>query len=231
MTFASAHRGLSSQYAENTVAAFRAAVRAGFPSLELDVRLTSDGEAVVIHDAGIERTTDGNGRVADMRYDELRTYDTGEGPVPRLDDVLSEFDDWAGHWNIEIKAWRATKEALEVLDHHGVIGRSLLSSMDPRALRLVVERHPEAERGLIVLGPPDLEDMELGKKMGCAWINADHDFLGDVTLEEIRRQGFRIGAWTVNDPDQAVALAQKGVDCIITDATEVLDVVPGKVGA
>ncbi|MFO1532388.1 MAG: glycerophosphodiester phosphodiesterase family protein, partial [Thermoplasmatota archaeon] len=54
--FACAHRGLSAEKAENTLAAFGAAVAAGFPAIEMDLRTTSDGEVVVLHDAGIERT-------------------------------------------------------------------------------------------------------------------------------------------------------------------------------
>lgn len=227
MAFAAAHRGLSSQHAENTVAAFQAAIDAGFRCLELDLRSTADGEVVVLHDAGIDRTTDGNGRVADMKYDELRTYETGEGPVPRLDDLLAHLKGWDGHWNVEIKAWRAAAASLDILDHHNVLERSQVSSMDPRALRTVLERKPGAVRGLIVLGPPDLEDLEMAKELGCRWLNADHDFLTDATIEEMRRHGFRIGAWTVNDPDTAQALEAKGVECIITDEASVLKAVPG----
>ncbi len=221
--FAAAHRGLSSEHPENTIEAFQAAVEAGFPCIELDVRVTRDGEVVVLHDAGIERTTNGNGRVADMRYDELRVYETGAGPVPRLDDVFSALDHWEGLWNIEIKDRRATIGALDLAEHHGVSEHVQISSMDPRALMEALERHPEAPRGLIVLGPLDVEDLEVAAKAGCSWINADHDFLTGAVAEDLHARGFRIGTWTVNDPDRALELARHGVNCIITDERSVLD--------
>ncbi len=227
MAFAAAHRGLSADYAENTIPAFRAAARAGFPCIELDVRITADHEVVVLHDAGIERTTDGNGRVADMSYDELRTYETGEGPVPRLDDLLTELGDWQGFWNIEVKANDAAAPAMDLMAHHGLLRRMQLSSLDPRSLAAARRGYPEVPRGLIILGPPDADDLDIAKEEGCQWINVDHEFLGPSTLAHLREAGLRIGAWTVNEPDRAKELVDGGVDCIITDTTDVLAVVQG----
>ncbi len=228
MTFAAAHRGLSQEHPENTIPAFKAAVEAGFKSLELDVRRTSDGEVVVLHDAGVERTTNGNGRVADMKYDELRSYDTGAGPVPRLDDVFSELAHFDGLWNVEIKQANATDDVLDLIEHHDLVNRTLLSSMYPKALQRALERMPELQRGLIVLGRLDVEDLEEAAQFNCAWINPDHDGLTDQTLAEMRNRGYKVGCWTVNDPDRARRLVDMGIDCIITDTRDVLHAVDGK---
>lgn len=230
MTFAAAHRGLSSEHAENTVAAFRAAVDAGFRCLELDVRRTADGEVVVLHDAGIERTTNGNGRVADMGYDELRTYDTGEGPVPRLDDLFTALSDYTGLWNVEVKHHGATEETLDIIDHHDLHDRVLLSSMHPKALQRALERTPDLPRGLIVLGRLEVDDLDEASRLGCAWINPDHDGLTDKVLGEVQGQGYKVGCWTVNDPDRARHLVEMGVECIITDRRDVLSAVGGGAG-
>ena len=72
-----AHRGASANYPENTLAAFAAAIAMGAVMCELDVHLTRDGVAVVIHDATINRTTDGKGSVAAMTLAELRQADAG----------------------------------------------------------------------------------------------------------------------------------------------------------
>ncbi len=229
MSFAAAHRGLSDEHPENTVAAFRAAVDAGFRCLELDVRTTSDGEVVVLHDAGIERTTNGNGRVADMRYDELRTYNAGTAdapaPVPRLDGLFSELADFDGLWNVEVKAPAATEHAIDLIEHHGLVHRTLLSSMHPKVLRRALERCPDLQRGLIVLGALELEDLEEAEELGCAWINPDHEGLGDDVLREVRARGYKVGCWTVNDPDRARHLVEQGVECIITDTRAVHEAV------
>lgn len=75
--FVAAHRGWSEKYPENTMQAFRAAVELGVDQIETDVRVTKDGELVLIHDAAVDRTTDGTGLVIDYTYDELMQLDAG----------------------------------------------------------------------------------------------------------------------------------------------------------
>ena len=78
------HRGASGRLPENTVAAFRGALSDGADGVELDVRLSADGRAVVIHDATLARTSGVRGRVSDLTAAELARFD-----VPALDDVLA----------------------------------------------------------------------------------------------------------------------------------------------
>src|SRR3712207_1049608 len=113
-----AHRGASALAPENTIEAFRLAVETGAGGLELDVHMTRDGHIVVIHDATVDRTTNGSGAVSEMTLHDLRGFDAGYhfspdgGPsrpyrgrsvrVPTLGEVLEEFPEVAV--NIEIKA-------------------------------------------------------------------------------------------------------------------------------
>lgn len=221
--FACAHRGLSAEHPENTLAAFQAAAQAGFPAIELDLRTTADNEVVVLHDAGIERTTDGNGRVADMRYDDVRRHPTPEGPVPRLDDVFSAMRDWHGLWNLEIKALRATEPTLHLLEHHHVAGHGQLSSMDPRVLEEAQRLAPELPRGLITLGPVDDDWLTMAKELSCKWVNCDHEFLDRAAVDRMHTAGLRVATWTVNDAARARELATWGVECVITDVRLVLE--------
>jgi glycerophosphoryl diester phosphodiesterase len=71
------HRGEHLRHPENTIPAFQAAVDAGADFFELDVRTTADGKLVLMHDAGVDRTTNGHGQVADMTFDEIRKLDAG----------------------------------------------------------------------------------------------------------------------------------------------------------
>ena len=75
--YVAAHRGWYAKYPENTVPAFRAAVELGVDQVETDVRVTADGELVLIHDATLDRTTNGTGKVIDMTFEELRALDAG----------------------------------------------------------------------------------------------------------------------------------------------------------
>lgn len=220
--FACAHRGLSAEQPENTVAAFQAAAAAGFPAVELDLRATADGEVVVLHDAGLERTTNGNGRVADMRYDDVRRHPTPAGPVPRLDDLLAAMHDWHGLWNLEVKALRATEPMVHLLEHHHALGHAQVSSMDPRVLEEARALAPDLPRGLITLGPVEDDYLTMARELGCRWVNADTQFLQRAHAKTMHDAGLRVAAWTVNDPARARDLVAWGVECVITDSRAVL---------
>lgn len=92
----SAHRGDVSAAPENTIPAFVSAVKKGVPQIEFDVNLSKDGKLVVMHDATVDRTTDGTGKVTDLTFDELRALDAGswfspdfkETRIPTLRETL-----------------------------------------------------------------------------------------------------------------------------------------------
>lgn len=91
-----AHRGEHLRHPENTIAAFQAAVEAGADFLELDVRTTSDGKLVLMHDESVERMTNGKGLIGNLTFDEIRKLEVGlkMGPqfagtrVPTFDEAL-----------------------------------------------------------------------------------------------------------------------------------------------
>lgn len=105
-----AHRGASATHPENTVEAFREAVRLGAAMVELDLRRTADGEIVVLHDKRVDRTTDGEGLVSELTFAEIRRLDAGRhraadfagARVPTLDEVLDALprDVWI---NVQVK--------------------------------------------------------------------------------------------------------------------------------
>ncbi|HPP52927.1 MAG TPA: glycerophosphodiester phosphodiesterase family protein, partial [Thermoguttaceae bacterium] len=72
-----AHRGASATYPENTLAAFREAIRLGVHQMEFDIKMTKDKRLVLMHDAAVDRTTNGRGRVADLTLEEIRRLDAG----------------------------------------------------------------------------------------------------------------------------------------------------------
>jgi glycerophosphoryl diester phosphodiesterase len=81
-----AHRGMVSGYPENTVAAFRQAVRMGFRAIEVDLQATADGHIVVMHDETVDRTTNGSGEVSELTLADVRSLDAGSHAGPRFAD-------------------------------------------------------------------------------------------------------------------------------------------------
>lgn len=218
--FAAAHRGLSSEHPENTLPAFEAAVAAGFPALEMDLRLTRDGHVVILHDATLSRTTDGEGEVADLDLREAQAFATGAGPVPTLEALLDRLRGWGGLLNLEVKAPEALEGTLR-LARERIPGRFQVSSMLPGVLLEARDLDAQAPLALIPLGPVEGEDWEMAREAECQWVNVDQSFLDPATVAQAREAGMKVGAWTVNDPERARELSALGVQCVITDRRDV----------
>lgn len=215
-----AHRGASGGAPENTVAAFGLAVEEGADGVELDVRLSADANVVVVHDATVDRTTDGRGAVSDLTAEQLRSLDAGAGqPVPTLDDVFQTFGP-ALLYNVEVKGAGLRDRGLEaaVADRiaaYHLENQVVVSSFNPFALRRArrfLSRSTLVGR-LWYRGSRWLTHV-------CAQVEADHPHHELVDLAYVtwaRQHGYRVHVWTVDDPSEAQRLASLGVDAIITN--------------
>ena len=134
------HRGASADAPENTLAAFRRAAENGADGIELDVRLSGDGDVVVIHDATVDRTTNGQGSVASMTVAELQALDAGSGEyIPTLDEVFALFGD-SFLYNVELKGSGARDRGLEaavaeLITTHNLERQVVVSSFNQFSLR------------------------------------------------------------------------------------------------
>jgi glycerophosphoryl diester phosphodiesterase len=244
-----AHRGASARAPENTLEAFRLAVEAGAGGLELDVHMSSDGEVVVIHDATVDRTTDGSGAVAGMTLGELRALDAGyrfspDGGrthpyrgrgvgIPTLAEVYEEFP--ATYTNIEIKeARRGVEEAVMwVIRGAGAEERTLVVSnrhgVVRRFRRLCGEGIPTGAsrreiRDFFLLSTLRLE-RSLRLPYEALQVPLDYRGIPLVTprfLEAAHSRGVRVDVWTINDAGQMRRLLDLGADAIMTDRPEAL---------
>lgn len=244
-----AHRGASAEAPENTLEAFRIAVEAGAGGLELDVHLTRDGHVVVIHDPSAERTTGGEGAVAEMTLAELRAFDAGHNfspdggstrpyqgrglRVPTLAEVLREFPGVVV--NIDMKGERPGIEAavLGVLSEAGAEGRALVVSSRQGAVR----RFRRISGGRISTGASRLETgifyllsrLRLERLISPAYdalqVPLSHKGIPIVTrrfVEAAHARGVRVDAWTINEEDEMRRLLDLGVDVIMTDRPAIL---------
>jgi glycerophosphoryl diester phosphodiesterase len=151
-----AHRGFSGVAPENTLAAFKKAIEVGSDMVELDARLSKNGEVVVIHDETLERTTTGRGRVAEKTTDELKILDAGSKfhpsfsgeKIPILREML-ELTRGKVLVNIELKSGEYGKwtildladRALEEVEKVGMLNQVIFSSFDPSVLERVLKKN------------------------------------------------------------------------------------------
>lgn len=167
------HRGVPALHQENTLAGFRRAVAEGVPAVELDVHLTRDGVPVCVHDQRLERLTGARANVRDLTWDQVsrlrvrRELPMGidgsgaavvaryprEEPIPLLEEVLREIAPRAAI-NVELKLdpqrWWSTAVAAataRTIAATGTASRVIVSSFDPRKLRVAQRSCPELAVG------------------------------------------------------------------------------------
>ena len=213
------HRGNPSEAPENTLASFAAAKACGAPAIELDVRVTRDGQLVVHHDAQLGRVFGGEGLVEELTLAQLRGMACHAKPgerIPTLTEVLSSFD---GLVDVEIKAdaenaAMAPDKVLRAVKDADALDRVLVTSFDAEIADAyaAVSGRPA---GLIYPFPPDEEDLAAWPRLGFVALAADA--CEAMVIESMRRANRRVLAWTVNDVEMARSLLKEGVDTIITD--------------
>ncbi len=239
-----AHRGGAAVAPENTLAAFRSAVEDwGADMLEMDVRLTRDGEVVVIHDATVDRTTDGSGPVGSFTYPELARLDAGARfvdpagnasfrdrgvKVPRFEDVLTALP--KARLNVEAKEPQVAHKLVEVIRRHGAEGRVLVAAEFERSRRSVrgyagpwgASRHHVLyfllSSRLPGGGPytPGADILQLPE----VWKGVR--IVTSRLVREAHRRNIPVQVWTVDDPDDMRRLLAIGVDGIQSDRPDVL---------
>jgi glycerophosphoryl diester phosphodiesterase len=141
------HRGASGHAPENTILSFRRALEFGAQMIELDIHETLDGRLVCIHDATLDRTTNGSGEVNGFTYEELLDFDAGEGEqIPLLEDVL-KFASGNLQVNIELKVLEVEKQVLDIVERYEMFQDVIISSFSHDTLstiRSMSERAPIA---------------------------------------------------------------------------------------
>ena len=238
-----AHRGGAGLWPENTLHAFEAAAALGADVIETDVRSTADGVLVVMHDATVERTTDGEGRVARLTLAELKRLDAGyrwspDGgrtfplrgrglTIPTLEEVFERLPGM--RFNIEPKqdAPASSKLLCGVIRGRGMGGRVLVASF---RLSLLAEFRRECPEVVTSASPSEVADLlaryEAGldesysPSMGALQVPEYAGGLRVLTrgfVEAAHKRNLAVHAWTVNDAEAMRRLVGMGVDGLMTD--------------
>ncbi|HEY8530080.1 MAG TPA: glycerophosphodiester phosphodiesterase family protein [Paenibacillaceae bacterium] len=225
-----AHRGVSMHAPENTFAAFDLALREGADFIELDVRRSRDGRLVVIHDATVDRTTDGRGRVADLSWDVLNRLDAGSWfgpsfagqPLPLLEEVLDRYAGKIGLL-VELKDPDAEDELAALLTARGLMdgieNRLIVQSFHPESMRRLRNLLPKIQIGVLTgQNGRKPSEKDLDHFAGFAdFINVRLDTADARLVQRIHRRGALTLVWTVKYPGEVAPLLKAGVDGIVTD--------------
>ncbi|GHD32348.1 glycerophosphodiester phosphodiesterase [Streptomyces galbus] len=212
------HRGLMGVEPENTLRSFVAAEQAGLDVIELDLHLSKDGALVVMHDADVDRTTDGTGPIAEQTLAELRALDAGRGErVPVFEEVL---DAVRSPLQAEIKDVQAARALAEVLHARALVDRVEVSSFHDEAIAEIARLVPGVRTALIG-SRYGTDVVERAVAVGAATVCLNIRRLTLEIVELARAKDLRIIGWVVNTQDQLRLVRALGLDGATTDLPEI----------
>ncbi|MBV8033876.1 glycerophosphodiester phosphodiesterase [Roseateles sp.] len=228
-----AHRGAGPLAPENTLAAFRRGHGFGFRAFECDVKLSRDGEAFLLHDDTLERTSNGRGSPAGMDWATLARLDAGSWhsppyaaePLPRFAQIAAFCQANACMLNVEIKpcpgdeARTGAAVAREAARLWAGALPPLLSSFKPEALAAARDAEPALPRALL------LDELwpgwpEVAEALGVVAVITNWQLMERSLIERLHANGWRALVYTVNDAAVAQRLIADGIDGLITDEVD-----------
>ena len=230
-----AHRGFALDGAENSMAAFAAAVELGCRYVETDVHATSDGVAVAFHDDTLDRVTDSSGRVADLPWSRVRAARiAGREAVPALEELLGAWPDL--RVNIDIKSAAAIGPTVDVIERAAAHDRVCVASFSDARRRAALRRlsRPVATSGGARTTVAFRVAAAAGSSSGvrralrgvdCLQVPERFGVLAVATrrtVEAAHVAGAQVHVWTVNDPADMRRLLDLGVDGIVSDRADLL---------
>lgn len=228
-----AHRGAGKLAPENTLAAFRLGSGFGFRAFECDVKLSRDGEAFLLHDDTLARTSSGQGSPAEQDWATLSRLDAGSWhsppfaaePLPRFAQIAAFCQANGCALNVEIKpcpgaeARTGAAVAREAARLWSGALPPLLSSFKPEALAAAQGAEPGLPRGLLL---DELWDgwQDCAESLAVVAVITNWRLMDKALIELLHGRGWRALVYTVNDAVVAERLIADGIDGIITDAVD-----------
>ena len=215
-----AHAACKGHAPENTLASVRAALDLGADAIEIDVRLTRDAVPVLLHDATVDRTTDGSGELASLTLRQARRLDAGNGErIPTLREVLGAV---AGRalLVLEIKPVDIEQEVLDVVSASGGLDWCCVHSFWPQVVARVRTLEPKMPCSLLT-GGREVKDwaqlFAFALSLGAQGVAVNHQAVTPELVRAARLRELRCSTWTVNARADVRRVAAAGVDAITSD--------------
>jgi len=214
-----AHRGAVTKAPENTLKSFALAMQLGADMIELDVRLSKNRRVVVIHDAELDRTSDGTGLVRSYTLEELKRFDFGDGErIPTLEEVLELVRDKM-LINIEIKEPDMAREVVDIVERYNAKEKVVISSFIHPVLAEIKKLNPEIKIGLLFVHRP-IDPAKFAKEVNADFLHPYYELVDKSFVEQSHKQNVGVLVWTVDGESDIKKMFEVGVDGVITNDVE-----------
>jgi glycerophosphoryl diester phosphodiesterase len=214
------HRGARAYEPENTLRSYKKALELGVDAVELDVRSTRDGEIVVIHDADVDKTTNGKGLVNQLTLKEIKQLSAGKNEkIPTLQEAL-DFLDKKARVLIELKETGLEEKVLKAIGERGLEKNVIIVSFLEDALKKVRELNDKVETGLIYTKYKN--PIKAASDLKASYLLPLYRFTHSADVQKAHQSGLKVIVWTINKPEEVAEYVKKGVDGITSDKPDIL---------
>lgn len=215
------HRGAAGHVLENTLGSIEKAIELGVDYVEIDLRLTRDGHVVVLHDATVNRTTNGHGRIKDLTLAQVKRIKTKDGQhVPTLEEVLKLTDGRVGLM-LELKTRGLAKPVTEIVERSCFSSLVLYAAFNHSELARIRRIVPTAKI-MPLLGKRKIRLQDLVGKVYPTHVGIRFDCLTKTLVKAYHAAGVHMVGFTVNDRSEMQRMMDIRVDGMISDYPDLL---------
>lgn len=227
-----AHRGDSCNYPENTILAFKEALKIGVDGIELDVHKSKDNQLVVIHDEDIKRTFNGKGAIKDYTLEELKSFkcknlkfaDNDECRICTLREVIELIKYEDINLNIEAKTdqvhYDLEEDILKLINEYGVKDKILISSFYHQTIKNFKKLDNNVKYATLYWNEKNI--VKDAKNIGVFSINISTELANKEIVEMAHENNLKVLVYTVNSEDIMKKMIEYNVDGVFTDFPELM---------
>jgi glycerophosphoryl diester phosphodiesterase len=229
--FVAAHRGWSSDYPENSMIAFGAAVSLGAEEIEFDIWSTKDGVLVSSHDSTLDRVSNGMGKIYDHTYNELLKLDFGikhsdrlKGlKIPTFEEILQKF---AGRviMNIHVKIWdedqadSKMEEMVALIRRYDCVKHVYFMTTNDKMIKRVKEYAPDIKVCVGWNGNKDpMSIVDRAIDLGAYKVQLFKPYFNKESVDKAHANGILCNVFYADDPNEAVEYFNMGIDTVLTN--------------
>jgi glycerophosphoryl diester phosphodiesterase len=214
------HRGTAALEPENTLLSIKRAMDIGVDAVEIDIHLSKDKELVVIHDATVDRTTNGKGPVSSYTVQEIKRLDAGKGEtIPTLQEVIDLIDKRV-KLIIELKEEGTERPVVDIIVRNNLFDKACVISFWHKLVKTVKKMDGRIKTGVLLVGSP--VDTCIATQASADVLVMKYTFVDREFVEIVHKTGLKVFIWNIDDRDLLKPYVDMGVDAIGTNDPRVL---------